>query len=303
MTSICYELVISVREDEKETLTDILNEAGETDFVEGAVDCDIDFDYDELREIDYYKQYANDLPVVLYSEDLARLEKVAAYVREQGVMRLGRELTHLLRPIADQNWRESWKQSFRPLDVAGVFCVFPPWEDPAQFVHPHKIVIDPGMAFGTGQHETTQLCLELLIPLQGVKRVLDVGTGSGILAIAARMRGAGFVLGNDIDPESVEIARDNAAKNGVSEVQFTAKLVHEIKEDGFDLLFANIQNKPLRNIMKDIVARGAPHAKFLISGILATEMDEFGPFLVSQGLKIISTRQKGAWMGIFCERA
>jgi len=301
----CFELRIVVPDAQKDALIDLLLDLGEHEFVEGAIDCDVEFDYDpEHFQRDYYKELAHDVPVVLYREDEAHLVSVRANVQARMSdfgLTLG-DAAFSLAPIADQNWRESWKASFKPIDVNGTFVILPPWEKQEDFSQPHKIVIDPGMAFGTGQHETTRLCLEIMLDLPRPVRVLDVGTGSGILAIAARMLGATHVLGNDIDAESVHIAAENALVNGVDQVVFTETPVHELPDEKYDLILANIQYKPLLRVMPDILKKADAQTKILISGILVTEIEEFTRYLDGQGVHVISWRPMGHWTGIVCEK-
>src|SRR6185369_4716521 len=118
--------------------------------------------------------------------------------------------------VPDEDWGEGWKKDLRPLDVGRV-RVRPSWIDAPPPPGAVEVVLDPGMAFGTGSHPTTALCLaglsDLLAGRAGAS-VLDVGTGSGLLAIAARKLGAGRVAGNDEDPIAVEVARENAERNG-----------------------------------------------------------------------------------------
>jgi ribosomal protein L11 methyltransferase len=302
MNPICYELVISVREEEKDLLTLILNDLGEFSFVEGAIDCDLEFDHDELRNKDHYALNAQGTPVIVYSEDMDHLRKVENGLREGCLARIGRDPETILRPIADQNWRESWRASFRPVDVAGVFVILPPWEKPAEFAQPHKIVIDPGMAFGTGQHETTKICLELLLKVDGYKRVFDVGTGSGILAIAARMLGAPFVFGCDIDAPSVDIAALNSASNGVSGIRFVCTPIAQIAESGFDLVFANIQARPLKGLMTEILKHTATGGRIIFSGVLESELDDFCEFLCERGVQVNERKIMGHWSGVLCTK-
>ena len=302
---ICYELRIAIKDEHKDALISLLADLGEDTFVEGALDCDVEFDYDyEHLTRDYYSELAHNAPLILYSEDLARLENVKTQVLAQASQynfELAANALNLA-PLADQNWRDSWKASFKPVDVNGVFVILPPWENPLDFPQKHKIIIDPGMAFGTGQHETTRLCLELFLKFAPVQSVFDVGTGSGILAIAASMLGATEILGNDIDPESVAIATENAVKNGISNARFTETSVDAIEQTEFDLIFANIQVKPLLRIFPDILKRVKARGHIIISGILASEIDEFTSYLDSCGAKVIELKQMGHWMGILCER-
>jgi ribosomal protein L11 methyltransferase len=303
---VCYELRIHIDDNHKETLISVLHEFDEHNFVEGALDCDVEFEYDyEHLSRDYYGELVHQVPVILYSEDLAHLENLKQNLLKEMSSRsvpLTQEQI-ILQPIADQNWRESWKASFKPIDIAGTFAILPPWENPAHFSQPHKIVIDPGMAFGTGQHETTKLCLELLLELKkSPRKVFDVGTGSGILAIAASMLGSEIIIGNDIDENSVHIAQVNAKDNKVTNTQFVSTAIADIKDKDFDLIFANIQLRPLTKIFADIVDHTRPGGTIIVSGILNTEIDEFRSLVTISSATVKKVVTLGHWSGIVCER-
>lgn len=303
---ICYELRIHIADEHKEQLTDLLHELEEHNFVEGAFDFEVEFEYDyEHLSRDYYGQLVSQVPVIVYSEDLAHLEtlknSLLALTIERAVPLHSHQIH--LQPIADQNWRESWKASFQPIDIGGQFAILPPWEAPENFSQPHKIVIDPGMAFGTGQHETTKMCLQLLLALPTVPpRVFDVGTGSGILAIAAGMLGCTDILGCDIDENSVEIARENAQVNEVPQARFTATPISEIEETEFDLVFANIQMKPLLKIFGEIAGHTRKGGTIIVSGVLSSEIDEFRALAMEHKVQVNQVITLGHWSGIVCER-
>ena len=300
----CYELRITINEVQKDQLMSLLDDLGESHFVEGEIDCDmLDFDYDQLDK-DYYKELVQNTPLILYSEDLPRLEHVKSQILssapDYGLLLPSETLS--LKPIADQNWRESWKASFKPIDVNGQIIILPPWENKDEFAHKHKIIIDPGMAFGTGQHETTRLCLEMFLENPEMGRVLDVGTGSGILAIAACMLGSKEVLGCDIDEDSVNISIENAEFNKVTGATFTSTTIDKIPDTDFDFAFANIQIKPLIRIFSHILDRVRPGGKILVSGILNSERLEFSQFLNESHVNTLEIKEMGHWLGILCEK-
>ncbi|NBW83030.1 50S ribosomal protein L11 methyltransferase [bacterium] len=303
---ICYELRIHIDDNHKDSLVNILHEFDESNFVEGALDCDVEFEYDyEHLSRDYYGELVRQVPVILYSEDLQHLEDLRANLLTEMNSRSIpiSEKQIVLQPIADQNWRESWKASFKPIDIAGQFAILPPWENPADFRQPHKIIIDPGMAFGTGQHETTKLCLELLLEQKTVpQKVFDVGTGSGILAIAASMLGSKIITGNDIDENSVHIAKVNARDNKIENTNFVSTSIEDIEDRDFDLIFANIQLRPLTKIFGDIVGHTRPGGTIIVSGILNTEIDDFRELVVRSGAEVKKVVSLGHWSGIVCER-
>jgi len=201
-------------------------------------------------------------------------------------------------PVADQNWNALWEASIEPVAV-GPFVVAPTWAEPANLGGRTLLRVDPKMAFGTGHHATTRLCLHLMtsrIPSGG--RVLDVGTGTGLLAIAALARGAASAVGVDIDPWSVENARETAELNGVAD-RFEVRdgSADDVPETGFDLVLANIIRPVLQPMLPALVARAAPGAPIILSGLLVTERDRFVDALAGAGVRLIDEAAEGDWWG------
>lgn len=182
--------------------------------------------------------------------------------------------------IADQNWVQLTQAQFEPIRINERLWIVPTWHaapDPAAI----NLILDPGMAFGTGSHPTTQLCLEwLCATISDGESVLDYGCGSGILAIAAAKLGAGAVLGVDIDDNALAAARDNAANNGVAlELRHSRAPIVET----FDLVVANILTNPLCLLAPLLAARINPGGRIALSGILASQaeqvIDAYAPFI------------------------
>jgi ribosomal protein L11 methyltransferase len=207
-----------------------------------------------------------------------------------------------LSEIADEDWSESWKQGLGPLEVGRAF-VRPSWVDAPVPPGMVEIVLDPGMAFGTGTHPTTSLCLAALSDLLAARpgaSVLDVGTGSGLLAIAAAKLGAGRVAANDNDPVAVEVARENAERNGAT-LELTGANVGEIA-GAFDLVVANILANTLVELAPDVAARVAPGGTVLLAGILVPQEDEVRAAYVAEGLRPTLERRDGEWSLLALER-
>jgi len=205
--------------------------------------------------------------------------------------------------VADEDWSEGWKRDFRPLDVGRV-RVRPSWIAEPPPPGSVEIVLDPGMAFGTGNHPTTSLCLGALSDLLGERpgaRVLDVGTGSGLLAIAARKLGAGRVAANDNDPVAVAVARENALANG-AEVEIVGDPIERIGGE-FDVVVANILANTLVEIAPRIAERLAPRGVVLLSGILAPQAGEVRDAYAALGLAQRPGREEGEWVLLALERA
>jgi ribosomal protein L11 methyltransferase len=171
--------------------------------------------------------------------------------------------------LEDRDWNEVWKSHFAPIEISQRLWVCPSWRINDAPKSARILVLDPGMAFGTGTHATTSLCLEgvdRFLERRPGSTVLDVGTGSGILAIAAKLLGAGRVRATDVDETAVRVALENAALNHV-ELETDATPLGRI--DGqFDLVVANIMAAPLMAMADELVARLAPGGELLLSGIL-----------------------------------
>ena len=199
--------------------------------------------------------------------------------------------------VPDEDWGEGWKKDFRPLDVGRV-RVRPSWIDEPTPTGAVEVVLDPGMAFGTGTHPTTSLCLAALSDLITARpgaSVLDVGTGSGLLAIAARKLGAGRVAANDEDPVAVRVAGENAERNGAA-LELTVDPVEAIAGT-FDVVVANILANVLVALAPALAAKLAPGGVLLLSGILGPQEDEVRRAHVAQGLAPLpeGDRRQGEW--------
>ena len=205
------------------------------------------------------------------------------------------------REIKEEDWLESWKAQFTPLRI-GRFLVRPTWSDAPVDRDLIEIVLDPGMAFGTGLHPTTQQCLIALstLPLEG-KSVLDVGTGSGILAIAAAKRGASPVVAVDNDGIAVEAARENTVRNGVM-IPVGEGSAGDVP-GRFEVVIANIVSPVLQLIARDLVARLAPKGMLIVTGISAPSEPQTRAAFVDAGLKTLVDRNlRDDWVGLALKR-
>ncbi len=198
-----------------------------------------------------------------------------------------------VRSVDDEDWLEAWKATVTPIHI-GRFLVRPTWSD-AQEAGAITIALDPGMAFGTGLHPTTQQCLEAVsyLDLEGL-RVLDVGTGSGILAIAAAKRGAREVVGVDTDPLAVRAAKENAETNGVA---IDARAGSAADVDGaFDVVLANLVGPVLVQVAPHLRARLRTSGSLVAAGITTqAERDVLSAF-VAEGLGIVDRDERSDWV-------
>jgi len=193
--------------------------------------------------------------------------------------------------LAEQDWERVWLDRFQPAKVGRNLWICPTHMDPPD-PDAITIFIDPGLAFGSGTHPTTAMCLEWL-SLQdlGDRTVLDYGCGSGILAIAALKLGAREAWGVDIDPRALEVTTENAVINGVAERLHTC-LPRDLAEKGFDVLVANILSGPLIELTGTFHALLAPHGLIALSGILASQSGAVAD-TYSSGFRLTSKQQDG----------
>lgn len=216
------------------------------------------------------------------------------------------------RQIADQNWMEAWKQHYKPILIGKRIVIVPAWLDSPE---PNRVAIkiDPGMAFGTGTHPTTQLCLELMEKIFDrftPPTVIDVGCGSGILSIAAIRLGAVMAVGVDIDAESVRNARENADTNGVGEeLILGVGSINEIREGKFrfdtaPLVVANILAPVIVRLfdagLADLIQ---DDGAIILSGILQEQEQRVVEAGQAKGLEMIEQKQMGDWVALTMSRS
>lgn len=209
-----------------------------------------------------------------------------------------------VRWVADEEWATAWKKHFKPVRVGRV-VVKPTWEPSPSTRSGDVIVeIDPGMAFGTGYHPTTQLCLLVAQDIiNGGEVVLDVGTGSGVLAIAAAKLGARLAVGLDIDSVAVEIAEDNVRRAGLSDRITIRRADSPLVFDGqADVVFANIIARVLMDMAGALAEKVKIGGKVVASGIVAGRADDVRQAFESAGLSVVDRRAKGDWIALVCER-
>jgi ribosomal protein L11 methyltransferase len=215
-----------------------------------------------------------------------------------------------------EDWAESWKRHFKPIEIGGSLLVKPSWSKKRPRKNQAVVILDPGLSFGTGQHPTTEFCLHQICSvgaarqpssrrLDATKSFLDIGTGSGILAIAAAKLGYKPVRAIDYDPEAIRVARANARANGVlKEIIITAGDVKRFStkpKKPFDLVCANLISNLLIAERKKITAQLKSGGILVLAGILKSEFLEVQTEFESLGLKLISSRSKKEWRsGSFC---
>ncbi len=204
----------------------------------------------------------------------------------------------------DADWKDKWKAYFKPFHVSEHLVICPSWENYEPQDGEKIISIDPGMAFGTGTHETTSMCLNLLEKyLKPGTRILDAGTGSGILAIAATLLGAGEVLGVDVDEDAVRVAQENIEKNrceSVARAEF-GDLTKGIDYEA-DLIVGNLMAELICLLSKGIAAHLTAGGTFIASGILTEKEMMVQEAVTEAGLRMIELKEKGGWCAMVFEK-
>ncbi len=214
------------------------------------------------------------------------------------------------RRIEQQNWMEAWKQHYHPIAVGRRLLILPAWAEVPQDTDRLPVRIDPGMAFGTGTHPTTQLCLEALEDaVRSGEPVIDVGCGSGVLSVAALRLGASHALGVDVDAQAVEVAHETATLNGVADhFEIGQGSVAEIRAGRFSLrraplVLANILAPILIRLLDDGLADlVAPGGALILSGILEEHLPDVQSALARHHLRVDRTYRQKDWLALTLSR-
>ncbi len=241
----------------------------------------------------YYKQsdsflsYYNRIKDVLYSLEKYNIPK------GEGSITFSK--------VYEEDWENNWKQYFKPMKVTEKLVIKPLWEDYKKEEGEIILNIDPGMAFGTGTHETTKMCLLFIEKyLKDGMRVFDIGTGSGILAIASSLYGAREVIGIDLDMVAVDSACKNVSHNELSNVEiFHGNFLDKVKGKA-DLVVANIIADAIIFISEDVKRVLNNKGIFISSGILLEHKERVKAKLIEDGYNLIEEKQMGEWVALVC---
>jgi ribosomal protein L11 methyltransferase len=202
-----------------------------------------------------------------------------------------------LRDVSETDWLAEWKREWRPVEVGERFIVAPPWSDVVNESKRLVIRIEPGMAFGTGTHETTRLCLAAIEKHFRGGSFLDVGTGTGVLAIAAAMlQPTAQVDAIDNDPVAIDVARENAARNSVArQIRFRVGSLDDVA-DGAGIVCANLTADVITHLLPSLLAR--THDRLILSGILGVQEKEVRSRLGELGAEVREVARDGEWIAI-----
>ena len=263
-------------------------------------------DYWDYIDEDFQKRLQGLSHIKLYLEDTdsASRKKLEAAVKKLG-------LTMNVTTLPETNWEESWKDNYPAVEVGKNLIVVPYW-DAENLGGRTPIILDPGLTFGTGAHASTQMVMETME--ETVKpgfRCLDLGSGSGILSIAALRLGAGSAVGIDIDPKAEGIARENAAYNGFADPEFTAltgnvtedtDLMETLSQEEYDLVLVNIVADVIIGLSPVLPNFLTDKSTLICSGILDVRLDDVVNALQKAGLTVTATKAKEDWRCVTARR-
>ena len=292
-----------------DALCDALTDLG----AEGLV---IEDEADFRRFLEENRQYWDYVDSELESR-YAGVSRVKVYVEDSaaGRERLARWTEALgiepeTRTMADEDWENNWKRYYKPIPVGEGLLVLPKWEPEPEGNTRRVLKLDPGLAFGTGGHATTRMCLEFLegLELEGA-RALDLGCGSGILGIGALILGCAECTGCDIDPKSPEAAADNAALNGIAPERYHMYVGDVLSDRRLRAKLGSGYDVVLANIVSDVIIPLAPYARecvkpggrFIASGIIEGRQDEVAAAIAAAGFEIRAHLTEDGWHAYMCE--
>lgn len=201
--------------------------------------------------------------------------------------------------IYEQDWANNWKKYYKPTKISDKVVVKPTWEEYKKSEDELIIELDPGMAFGTGTHETTRMCIKALEEkVENESTVFDIGTGSGILAIGAKLLGAKEVKAVDLDPVAVDAARKNVELNNIDEIEVLEGNLMDVIHGKADIVVANIIADIILFLCEDVKSFLKPGGVFISSGIILDRRAEVEEKLKAVGYKILEVKNEGEWVCI-----
>ena len=205
-----------------------------------------------------------------------------------------------IRSLPEQDWNAKWVASIQPFRIGKKVRIRQSWNPSDPFFTGIELIIDPKRAFGSGSHATTRLLIEMLEehPLDSL-RLLDLGTGSGILAMVALRMGSASALGVDVDPDAIECAKENAALNGFgNELQLMTGTLDDVGDECFELVVANLDRNTFLKIGKRLGRHVKTGGKALLSGLQSEDLPDIVPILVQSGGAILDSRERDEWIAI-----
>jgi len=301
------ELVIKVSSKDAEMVSDILQMASPAGiYIEDYSDMDAEmenFGPIEIIDEELLNMDRENALVHMYIEPDENPEEAVIFVTERfSAENIEAEIQ--LKPIKEEDWANNWKQYFKPIEIGKKLVIKPTWESYDNTEGRIILEIDPSMSFGSGQHETTQLCMGFLEGyVDENTQMLDVGTGSGILSVEALLLGAKSVTAVDIDPLSVRVAKENAVLNKVDDkfTVFKADLTNGVVGK-YNLITANIVADIIIRLLDDIERIITEDGILIASGIISTREEDVKEALKNIGYEVLETKYERDWVALSAKK-
>lgn len=265
---------------------------------------------EKMQDASSLRLYLEDTPAAM--EEVCRLKELLAALPQQWPDVDFGTLEVDTANVRNEDWENNWKQYYQPISIGQKLLVVPKWMQPENPDDRIPVLLDPGMIFGTGAHASTQMCMTALEALvHGGEEVIDLGSGSGILSITAIKLGAKHAIGIDVDPKAEDIARENAAYNGIYEDRFLAKTGNVIAgQDDLSDILSQKYDIVCMNIFPDVIIPMAPilpgimHESSVVvcSGILNTRLQEVLDALSAAGLEVLSQQEQSDWCCLLAKK-
>ncbi|MEG0693744.1 MAG: 50S ribosomal protein L11 methyltransferase, partial [Oscillospiraceae bacterium] len=275
------------------------------DFNDFLQSTEIHWDYIEESLVDELKNKESNVKFYLPDnlQGIEQFNEIKASIEGQRVLNEGIDLGRLAietTNVNEEDWSTAWKKYYHPTKIGKKLVVVPCWEDYALADGEVRVTLDPGMAFGTGTHETTRLCMQLLEDCVTTGTdMLDIGTGSGILAITALLLGANTAVGVDIDELSVKVAQENADLNNIGDkIKLVCGDLTEKINGKYHVVCANIVADVIIRLSNDVTQFMYEDSILLVSGIIEERCDEVTQALINAGLKIENSITENGWVAI-----
>ena len=276
-------------------LTAIMSAVEESLMIEDYSDFNLNGMYGELADEKILNADRSVASVSLFLPDGEDPAEKLAFIRSRLACE-GIEATVMTEKVNEREWVNEWKKYYRPLHIGEKTVICPRWEKYEPAEGEIVVTMDPGMAFGSGSHETTRAVIGLLEKvISGGEKVLDVGTGSGILGICAMKYGAGLCRAYDIDPIAAEVAAENFALNGVAGETGVADLLRGVKKDRYDVICANIVADIILRLLPDLKPYTTPGCRVLLSGIITERAAEIEAALDAASLVPVKRVDDNGW--------
>ncbi|MEW8972674.1 MAG: 50S ribosomal protein L11 methyltransferase [Tissierellaceae bacterium] len=299
------EIMVITSPENEDIVSDILYDAGATglaiedprDIMELSKDStDWDFVDPSLIKIDLDK-----ISIKAYFSESQKLNSVIDFVKKE-MEKVQGEI--VFSEIDEKDWAESWKKYYKPRRIGTNIVIKPTWESIDEKEGDLVIELDPGMAFGTGTHETTMMCIESLEKfMNNGDKVYDIGCGSGILSIAAAKLGASDIVAVDLDPDCIKVSNENILKNKVEDkIQAIQGNLLDVVEDKADVIVSNIIAEIIVKMSKDLREYLVDNGIFIASGIILEKIKLVEDSLVENGFEILEIRKLGEWACIVARK-